>query len=75
MQQDNVRTQTIIENHNIIPDKTYQMGEHDDNISDERDQLTEITKKNIIEDKETEQMKNLSKPIETAKRKIKNTKN
>ena len=43
------------------------MGEHGDNISDERDQLTEITKKKIIEDKETEQMKNLSKPIETAK--------
>ena len=42
------------------------MDEPDDNISDERDQ---ITKKNIIEDEETEQMKNLSTAIETTNRK------
>ena len=64
-----MRTQTIIENHNIIPDETYQMCEHDDKISDERDLLTKIMKKKIIEDEETEQMKNLSKTIETSKRK------
>ena len=69
MQQDNVRPQKIIENHNIIPDETYQMDEPDDNISNERDQLTKIMKKQIIEDEETEQMKNLSKTIETSKRK------
>ena len=72
LQQDNVRTQTIIENHNKIPDETYQMGGHDDNISDERDQLTKIMKKKIIEDEKSEQMKNLSKTIETSKRKTKN---
>ena len=72
LQQDNVRPQTIIENHNIIPDETYQMDEPDDKISDERDQLTKIIKKKIIEDEETEQMKNLSKTIETSNRKTKN---
>ena len=33
------------------------MDEPDDNISHERDQITKIMKKNIIEDEETEQMK------------------
>ena len=65
LQQNNVRPQKIIENPNIIPDKTYQMDEPDDNISDERDQITKIMKKNIIQDEETEQMKNLSTTIET----------
>ena len=69
LQQDNVRPQKIIENPNIIPDKTYQIDEPDDNISDERDQLTKIMKKKIIEDEETEQMKNLSTTIETTNRK------
>ena len=69
MQQDNVRPQNIIEKPNIIPDETYQMDEPDDNISDERYQLTKIMKKKIIEDKETEKMKILSKTIETSKRK------
>ena len=45
------------------------MDEPDDNISDERDQITKITKKKIIEDEETEQMKNLSTAIETTNRK------
>ena len=45
------------------------MDEPDDNISDERDQITKIMKKNIIEDEETEQMKNLSTAIETTNRK------
>ena len=48
------------------------MDEPDDNIYDERDQLTKIMKKKIIEDEETEQMKNLSKTIETSKIKTKN---
>ena len=33
------------------------MDEPDDNISDERDQITKIMKKKIIEDEETEKMK------------------
>ena len=69
LQQDNVRPEKIIENPDIIPDETYQMDEPDDNISDERDQITKIMKKKVIEDEETEQMKNLSKTIETSKRK------
>ena len=64
-----MRPRKITENPNIIPDKTYQMDEPDDNIFDERDQMTKIMKKKIIEDEETEQMKNLSKTIETSKRK------
>ena len=35
------------------------MDEPDDNISDERDQITKIMKKNIFEDEETEQMKKI----------------
>ena len=33
------------------------MDEPDDNISDEKDQITKIMKRNIFEDEETEQMK------------------
>ena len=66
-----MKPQKIIENPNIISDETFQIDEPDDNISDERDQITKIMKKKIIEDEETEQMKNLSKTIETAKRKTK----
>ena len=69
LQQNNVRPPKIIENPNIIPDETYQMDESDDNISDERDQITKIMKKKNIEDEETEQMKNLSTAIETTNRK------
>ena len=50
------------------------MDEPDDNISDERDQITKIMKKSIIEDEETEQMKNLSTAIETTNRKTINHK-
>ena len=35
LQQDNMITQNIIENPDIIPDETYQMNEPDDNNSDE----------------------------------------
>ena len=45
------------------------MDEPDDNISDERDQITKIMKRNIFEDEETEQIKNLSTAIETTNRK------
>ena len=45
-----MRPQTIIENPDIIPDKTYQMDEPEDNNSDERDQIRKIIKKTIIED-------------------------
>ena len=45
------------------------MDEPDDNISDERDQITKIIERNIIEDEETEQMKILSTAIETTNRK------
>ena len=66
-----MRPQKIIENPNIIPDKTYQMDEPDDKISEERDQRTKIMKKTIIEDEETERMKSLSTAIETTNRKKK----
>ena len=41
------------------------MNEPDDNNSDERDQIRKIMKKTIIEDGETEHLKNLSTAIET----------
>ena len=69
LQQENMRPQKIIENTDNIPDKTYQMNEPDDKNSDERDQIKKITKKTIIEDGETEQIKNLSTAIETTNRK------
>ena len=69
LQQDNVRPQKIIENPDIIPDKTYQIDEPDDNNSDERDQIRKIKKKKFIEDEETEHLKNLSTAIETTNRK------
>ena len=43
----------------LSADETYQMDEPDDNISDERDQITKIMKRNIFEDEETEQMKKI----------------
>ena len=64
-----MRPQKIIENPDIIPDKTYQMDEPDANNSDERDQIRKIIKKNIIEDEETVHLKILSTAIETTTRK------
>ena len=40
------------------------MDEPDDNNSDQRDQIRKIMKKTIIEDEETEHLKNLSTAIE-----------
>ena len=59
----------IIENHDIIPDETYQMDEPDDNNYAERYQIRKIIKKTIIEDEETEHLKILSTAIETTNRK------
>ena len=47
------------------------MDEPDDNNSDERNQIGKIMKKKIIEDEETEQLKNLRTAIETTNRKNK----
>ena len=69
LQQDNMRPPKIIENPDIIPDKTYQMDEPDDNNSDERYQIRKIIKKKIIEDEETVYLKILSTAIETTTRK------
>ena len=61
-----MRPQKIIENPDIIPDKTYQMDEPDDNNSDEIDQIRK-------KDEETVHLKNSSTAIETTNRKeIKN---
>ena len=64
-----MRPQKIIENPNIITDETYQIHEPDNKNSDERDHIRKITKKKIIEDEETEHLKNLSTAIETTNRK------
>ena len=64
-----MRPQKIIENLDIIPDKTYQMDEPDDNNSDERDQIRKIIQKTIIEDEQTVHLKNLSTALETTNRK------
>ena len=69
LQQKNTRPQKIIENTDIIPDETYQMNEPDDKNDDERDQISKIIKKKIIEDGETVHLKNLSTAIETTNRK------
>ena len=69
LQQENMRPQNIIKNPDIIPDETYQMDEPDDKNSDERDQIRKIMKKTIIEDEETEHLKNLSTAIEATNRK------
>ena len=47
------------------------MYEPDDNNSDEKDQIGKIMKKTIIENEETEHLKNLSTAIETTNRKNK----
>ena len=69
LQQNNIRPQKIIENPDIIPDETYQMDEPDDNNYYERDKISKIIKKTIIEDEETVHQKNLSTAIETTNRK------
>ena len=45
------------------------MDEPDDNNSDERDQISKIINKTIIEDEETVHLKHLSTAIETTNRK------
>ena len=60
-----MRPKKIIENPDIIPNKTYQIDGPDDNNSDERDQISKIIKKTIIQYEETVHLKNLSTAIET----------